>query len=182
MNTFDNSNLVAQAYAHAPAWQPVLSRFALPSRFANLQCATLPADTLAPCPSCPDIVQINAVFAVSSWTSAARSSAISNGVNSGKVSVSFTPDARLDHFAFRLHEIAFANRKEGVPMEKSHWNGEDEHGPLKGVELAALVLALVNAHVDLGACEAFERDLERVSEDLEAVLLKGAKEWLAVIS
>lgn len=64
-------------------------------------------------------------------------------------------------------------------MEKPRWEGE--HPPMQGVELAALILALINMHLELGACVEYERDLERVSEDLEGVLLKGAKEWLAVV-
>ena len=65
-------------------------------------------------------------------------------------------------------------------MEPPRWDGPHEP-PLRGVELAALVLALVNSHLDLGACEAYERNLELLSEDLEEVLVKGAKEWLATI-
>lgn len=99
---------------------------------------------------------------------------------------------------FRVHELCWENRKVrafassgtllrslthsrqiGTPMEKPHWTGE--HEPMRGVELAALVLALINMHLELGACEEYERNLELVSEDLEAVLLKGAKEWLACI-
>lgn len=64
-------------------------------------------------------------------------------------------------------------------MEAPRWQGE--HPPMQGVELAALVLALINANLDLGACIEYERDLELLSEDIEQCLLKGAKEWLSAI-
>ena len=112
-------------------------------------------------------------------TGASRAASISNGVASNKVAVSFLPDPRLEDLVFRLHEICWENRKIGVPMEQPRWTGE--HPPMRGVELSALVLALINMHLELGACVEYERDLERVSEDLEDVLLKGAKEWLAYV-
>lgn len=84
--------------------------------------------------------EINAVLAVASWQGAARASAISNGVANNKVTCSFVPDERIDHFALRLHELCWENRKPNTPMEAPRWKGE--HEPLRGVELAALALAL----------------------------------------
>ncbi|KAM0755820.1 hypothetical protein T439DRAFT_320528 [Meredithblackwellia eburnea MCA 4105] len=128
----------------------------------------------------PGPFELNTLYMVASWTGASRAASISNGVSSNKVAVSFLPDTRLEQIAHRLHQVCWENRKPEVPMEKPHWFHEDP--PLVGVELAALVLALINVHLDLGACEQYERNLERLSQDLEDVLLKGAKEWLAAVA
>ena len=65
-------------------------------------------------------------------------------------------------------------------MEMPRWQGEDT--PLEGIELAALMLALVTKHTELGADASYERDLNLLSIDIEEVLTKGAKEWLACIN
>ncbi|KAK4705809.1 hypothetical protein P7C70_g392, partial [Phenoliferia sp. Uapishka_3] len=127
----------------------------------------------------PGPFEVNAVFAVASWTGASRAASIANGVASNKVSVAFVPDELLDHLSYRVHQLCWENRKIGTPMEQPRWTGE--HPPMQGIEMAALVLAMINRHLELGADLEYDRDLERVSEDLEQVLLKGAKEWLAVI-
>ncbi|GBE87799.1 hypothetical protein BKA93DRAFT_753126 [Sparassis latifolia] len=123
--------------------------------------------------------EINAVWAASSWTGAARASAISSRITSERLPVSLSPDMRLDPLSYRLHEICWRKlKKPRSTMELPRWR--PEAGPLKrGPDLAGVVLDVIR---DQGEdLSELETNKILVSEDLERCLKKGAKEWVKIV-
>jgi len=121
--------------------------------------------------------EINAVWAASSWTGAARASAIANGVTSSKIPLSFVPSDALDTFSYRLHEICWAKAKPGL-IPKPKWQGDTP--PKRGAELSASILSILKDQ--LGDLNGIEVDKRLISEDLEHVMEKGAKEFLKTLT
>ncbi|KDQ57394.1 hypothetical protein JAAARDRAFT_206947 [Jaapia argillacea MUCL 33604] len=63
--------------------------------------------------------EINAVWAASSWTGAARASAISSRITSSELPITLTPDEKLDVVAYRLHEICWRKVSARVARPRS---------------------------------------------------------------
>ena len=160
--------------------------------------------------------EINAVWAASSWTGAARATAITNGVTSSTIPLAFVPDARLDPVSYRLHEVCWNRAPRGLVPTPRHKAaaapapdtaksdlevdtdgkraGEPGPGPStppaavappvvvakRGGELAALVLDVLKEQLG-GDLSGVETDRRLVAEDLEKMLDKGAKEWVAAL-
>ncbi|ETW79481.1 hypothetical protein HETIRDRAFT_321588 [Heterobasidion irregulare TC 32-1] len=157
--------------------------------------------------------EINAVWAASSWTGAARATAITNGVTSSTIALAFVPDARLDPLSYRLDEVCWNRAPRGLVPAPRHRAAADtaksdlkvdadskragEPGPgpstppaaiappvvivaKRGGELAALVLEVLKEQLG-GDLSGVETDRRLVAKDLEKMLDKGAKEWVAAL-
>ncbi|ETW79432.1 hypothetical protein HETIRDRAFT_322254 [Heterobasidion irregulare TC 32-1] len=155
--------------------------------------------------------ETNAVWAASSWTGAARATAITNGVTSSTIPPAFVPDARLDPVSYRLQEVCWNRAPRGlVPTPRhraaaaadtakgnlevdadSKRAGEPGPGPSTPAPAVVVVakrggelaaLVLELLGEQLGGdLSGVETDRRLVAEDLEKMLDKGAKEWVKAL-
>ena len=123
--------------------------------------------------------EINAVWAAASWTSASRATAITNGVTSSKLPLSFIANESLNAASFRLHEICFSKAtKPGTITKPFH---DANLVPKRGPLLAQVLLDILKEERK-GDLSDFETDRQLFAEDLEGAMQKGSKEFVKSLS
>jgi hypothetical protein len=118
-----------------------------------------------------------ATWAVASTTAAARSSSVAKGLTADKVTLEFLPSDELKYLTYRLHELCFNLSKKGS-ITAPKWEGEGS--PKRGTELAHVILEALRQQLG-DKINKVDVDAHRVSQDIEEMLEKSAKEYVKLI-